>query len=102
MPPFRFPREGGDPDPFAQTERGPLNSGFGVEHGAGGRGSIPPSPNPLPLKGGKGLSDPAFPCAAQAEGIVSPLGWSFQPHPYLCLVQGAQSEPRASCDHFSA
>ena|GEM_PF-5445457 len=37
---FRVPREGGDLDPFTQAER-PVD--------------VPPSPNPLPLKGGKGL-----------------------------------------------
>ena len=42
---FRVPREGGDPDPFTQAER-PVY--------------VPPSPNPLPLKGARALSSLAL------------------------------------------
>ena len=101
-PNIHFPREGGDPDPCAQREGACRASFFSGERG-GGAGDAP-SPNPAPPKG-RGLDaahNPACPCAAQAEGLVSCQRLAGSAVLIPCLVQGAQSEPRASCDQFSA
>jgi len=46
---FRAPREGGDPDPYTLAGSRPA---FAAKRPV----DAPPTPNPLPLKGGKGLS----------------------------------------------
>ncbi len=68
---FRFPREGGDPDPFAQAVSDPLDPCFRGERGGEGVVAYPPLPTLSPSRGERALYNRVIASAAkQPRGLT--------------------------------